>query len=320
MAMLLFQRKANRRSRDEWDHFAFHRHALTRAILNRASPSATSLCLLGAGNCNDVDLELLATRFSRIHLVDLDEKALLFAKNRQSSSTRQKLRLHSRLDVSGTIDRLPRWQRLNVSEREVMGHAAAHAESFASLLGTFDCVVSTCLLSQLHLAVTRELGVRHPLYETVARATTKTHVRILEALTAPSGTALLVTDFTSNEIVPAPMWAELGEQFRTSNAGIQAYAYNGLLQRSLSQVTKEQFTLRPCNPRVVTDLVSDDPYLNRTLHNAGPEFMWLWQQGSTRQALVYTLPIVRQSVVPFKGVWPDERPVRMVAMNHDLRS
>jgi hypothetical protein len=294
--MLQLQRKANSRTREGWAHFSFHRKALTRAILTQASPVARTLCLLGAGNCNDVDLELLATRFERIHLVDLDEKALLFAKNRATLATRKKLRLHYRLDVSGTIDRLPRWQRLTVSHHEVAQHAANHAYNLSRLLGTFDCVVSTCLLSQLHLTLVRELGAKHPLYELVAQVTTKTHLRILDLLTAFAGTALLVTDLTSNELVPAPLWTELQGQFHNDQGGIQAYAFNGMLQRCLSQLAREHHTIAPCNPRVLTDIVSDDPELNRTLSNPAPEFMWLWQQGPLRQALVYTLPIMRQGV------------------------
>ncbi len=299
--MLQFQRKVNRRSRERWGDFASHRHALTTSILTHAGPSAKSLCLLGAGNCNDVDLELLASRFEEIHLVDLDEKALLFAKQRASIETRKKLRLHDRVDLSGTIDRLARWQGLAVNEYEVASHASTHARTLSGLLGRFDCVVSTCLLSQLHLALIRQLGPRHALYSLAARVTTKTHLRILESLTALGGTALLVTELTSNEFVVPSLWAELQGQFQTDQGGvIQTYAFNGMLQQHLSKLTREQLAFGPCTPRAVAAIVSEDPDLNRTLQNTAPDLMWLWQQEPERQALVYTLPVVRHGPVPIR--------------------
>lgn len=229
-----------------------------------------------------------------------------FAENRQSSSTRKKLRLHTRIDLSGTVDRLPRWQRLKVSEHEVAYHAATHADNLSMLLGTFDCVVSTCLLSQLHLAVLRDLGATHPWYDLVARMTTKTHLRVLETLTAPSGSALLVNDLTSNDLVPVSLWREV-KGTSAGQGAIQSYAFNGPLQGHLSQLARQQYIVRPCNPRVVTDIVSDDPHLNRTLLSPSPELVWLWQQGPERHALVYTVPIVRQSVVPFRDASATDR-------------
>ena len=57
--------------------FAEHRARLTREIAERAPASGRGrLCLLGAGNANDVDLELLAKRFAEVHLVDLDRDAV----------------------------------------------------------------------------------------------------------------------------------------------------------------------------------------------------------------------------------------------------
>src|SRR5947207_3244677 len=52
--------KANRQARDDWELFATHRARLTAAIAGLAGASDGVLCLLGAGNCNDVDLVALA--------------------------------------------------------------------------------------------------------------------------------------------------------------------------------------------------------------------------------------------------------------------
>jgi hypothetical protein len=53
--------------------FAEHRGRLTREIAERAPAHGRGrLCLLGAGNANDVDLAALAARFAEIHLCDID--------------------------------------------------------------------------------------------------------------------------------------------------------------------------------------------------------------------------------------------------------
>lgn len=93
-------------------------------------------------------------------------------------------------------------------------------------------------------------------------------------------------------------WERYSSHRCAVTSGIQVYAFNEMLQRFLSQLVSERHTIKSCNPRVVTDIVSDDPHLNRTLRSVAPELAWLWQQGPSRQALVYTLPIVRQGVIP----------------------
>src|SRR5690606_24325663 len=67
VALVERQLRANRSTQHQWDTFESHREALTSRIVDSA-PRGT-LCLLGAGNCNDVDLERLARHFDAIHLV-----------------------------------------------------------------------------------------------------------------------------------------------------------------------------------------------------------------------------------------------------------
>src|SRR5690348_7317196 len=87
--------RANRQARDDWELFSTHRARLTEAILGLAPPAGSpSLCLLGAGNCNDVDLPALAARFAEVHLVDIDPAGLDRARQRQPPEVRRRLVAH----------------------------------------------------------------------------------------------------------------------------------------------------------------------------------------------------------------------------------
>src|SRR6187399_585339 len=54
--------------------YAPHRERVMALIPEQ--PAGGTLCVLGAGRCDDLDLPRLARRFTRIHLVDLDGKAM----------------------------------------------------------------------------------------------------------------------------------------------------------------------------------------------------------------------------------------------------
>src|SRR5260221_14486189 len=99
------EQSGNRDKRDHWDLFRGHRQRVTAEILALAPGGNDArggrLCLLGAGNANDLDLVSLAARFDEVHLVDIDPSALLRATGRQSSGVQAKLRCHAPVDLSG---------------------------------------------------------------------------------------------------------------------------------------------------------------------------------------------------------------------------
>src|SRR4029077_12213924 len=106
----------NRKTRDLWERFRRHRRRVTAEILALApggnGARGGRLCLLGAGNANDFDLEVLAARFDEVHLVDIDPGALANANSRQSAPARAKLRIHAPVDLSGLYHQLDRATRL----------------------------------------------------------------------------------------------------------------------------------------------------------------------------------------------------------------
>jgi len=67
------QRRMNATTAGNRAWFAAHRQRIE--VLLRKNPRGARLCVLGAGNCNDLDLPELAGHFGEIHLVDLDATA-----------------------------------------------------------------------------------------------------------------------------------------------------------------------------------------------------------------------------------------------------
>ena len=70
------QAALNDSTRGQWQMYASHRQAIERLIVSALQSHRGRICVLGAGNCNDLDLEWLATVFSEVHLVDIDPAAL----------------------------------------------------------------------------------------------------------------------------------------------------------------------------------------------------------------------------------------------------
>jgi hypothetical protein len=76
-----------------------HRKRVTREVL-RLAPRQR-ICVLGAGNCNDLDLVALRTTFGELHLVDVDGEALALGLERQGLSKDAGIRAHPGVDVAG---------------------------------------------------------------------------------------------------------------------------------------------------------------------------------------------------------------------------
>ena len=70
------QNDLNRSTAENWASFAPHRKRVTDLIVGHCFRQDSRLAVLGAGNCNDLDLETLTASFALVDLFDLDAKAL----------------------------------------------------------------------------------------------------------------------------------------------------------------------------------------------------------------------------------------------------
>jgi hypothetical protein len=180
----------NAENRQRWECFAAHRERVTRHLLRGSAGGR--LCVLGAGNCNDLDLPALAEHFGEVRLVDLDGDALAFGVDRQG------VRGHG--GVQRHVVELTGW--LGEPAGPDQWRHAPRRRVAPLLPGPFDVVASVCVLSQLSLATLEVLGVDHPMAAEAVRAVREGHLDLLAHLVAPGGQGLLITDIVSSDTVP----------------------------------------------------------------------------------------------------------------------
>jgi hypothetical protein len=277
MKLIEEQRIANQSTRGLFDSYREHREQTTRLALDGANGPAATLCVMGAGNCLDVDLARLAERFSAVHLVDIDRSALEGALARQTPEVRARLVLHAPMDLSGLLDKLERWGRLETTESELLGHHRQTAEALAAKLGSHDVVVSASCITQMQLSVLQALGERHQLFDAVRHVLAATHLHALHALTKPGGRALLVTD-----VLSSTSYAPLAELPAQTNA----------LELFKELMTAEQL-FYIARPGLFHLLQKEDPVLRRGSTLSPPLAAWLWQNGPER-FLVYAMALDRK--------------------------
>jgi hypothetical protein len=256
--------------------FGTHRTKLTEhAIAAAPSDRRGTLCVLGAGNCFDLDLARLTTCYAQIHLVDIDEAAIDRAVERQDDAVRSRITTHPALDLSGLFECVQRWARLEVTPEELMAHASnASGSILKRLRQTFDVVLSACMLSQMQLSLVHALGDTHPLFQATRWTLNLTHFRTLAALTKPQGHALFATDVTASHLYPL-----------TSNAASAL----PLLDAAVRAHKVFDFA----DPTRLQALLSDDPVLRRALPSWAVNDAWLWTNGPDATFLVYICALAR---------------------------
>jgi hypothetical protein len=273
------QRVSNRSALRHFDLFAPHREHLTALAKRDVSPDDRKrLCVLGAGNCCDLDLAELGELYHEIHLVDVDEAAVDAARSRQPARARAKIIRHAPVDLSGLVDKLDRWSAMIASAEELMEHPSVTCDRLAARLpGPFDVVLSSCVLTQMQLAALNVLSSSNPLFEAVREILNLTHLRTLATLAAPSGRAILATDLVSSQTFPLEQAAagrdpgELLEEIVATNEGIHV-----------------------ANPRQLCWTAQIDPMLREAVQIEYPLDVWLWQNGPQHVLLVYAMELRRQ--------------------------
>lgn len=271
------QRASNASGLPHFEDFRSHRERLTQLLLEGEPGAGERLCVLGAGNAFDLELEGLLGRFAEVHLVDIDAAALERARERVPNGPRSRLLAHAPVDLSGLFEHLERWGNLDITPQELVVAPANGAKRIAAALpGPFDVVASTCLLTQLQLALLQVLGDAHPLFVAVREFLTLTHLRTLAALTKSGGRALLITDLCDTSTVPPNRLRDDAE-----------------LQTLMDEMVATGRVIYAAHPGPLRLALDDDPVLERAF--APPQLCrpWLWQNGPQRRFLVYALSLRR---------------------------
>ncbi|MBC8350760.1 MAG: hypothetical protein H8E66_02155 [Planctomycetes bacterium] len=201
------QASRNAETRDGWDCFATHREQVVRLLLNAARSTDEKLerrlCVLGAGNCNDLALADLAETFGHVALVDIDEEAIISGITRQGVNASE-VTIHGGVDVTGVANLMSKWLPNNPApDNEVDACIASARKSDIPRLGSENTLVtSICLLSQLIETITFTLGANHPRFLDLLTCIRREHLRLVSDLAVPGGVIVFITDVVSSLTVP----------------------------------------------------------------------------------------------------------------------
>jgi hypothetical protein len=202
------QRRRNRESVIGWDSYAPHRDMVTRLILDSASDRGETLTVLGAGNCNDLDLKRLAEAFKSVRLVDVDRASVEGGVIRQGLVPGGSTFSVHEADLSGIFSALAALNETEVSDEQIqkLSRLAEGAQP-ENLPPPASVVVSTGLITQLVEATIKAVGAAHAAEPgspgvQLIQAVRRRHLRLLSELTQPGGTAILITEVVSSDTAP----------------------------------------------------------------------------------------------------------------------
>jgi hypothetical protein len=285
------QRQFNQQTGDNWDRAAPHRAECTGHLVRLAQTTSTSatsgaqgdvrptLCLLGVGRGNDVDLHRLLAVYATITLVDFDAESVALGIQHQGLEGDARVTVLS-LDVTGAsevFDSLSRDATPDHLEQALAALSAGSGRVAEQIGQRFDVVVSLCLVSQLTLAVVEAVGDTHPGYVALLQTVRLEHFRLLLTLTNAGGVALLLTDVVSSDTVP--------QLSRTPR--------EGLLPLLAALVSSRNF-FSGLNPFLLHQLWTADGTLAPQVAVVEPLAPWTWLLGE-RTYLVCGFVVTRRA-------------------------
>jgi hypothetical protein len=264
--------EGNKESEGKWNVFETHRDKLLQLLRTPLNRSSLRLCVLGAGNCTDLDLHELLKTFHELHLVDLDHEALANGVRRQRLFDSPIVHRHGGIDVTGCLDEIASWSPTTPIAAEAVKSCAASFRTVLPMLpGPFDVVVSACLLSQLLRGVVMAIGESHPQFLDAIQAVRTGHLRLLAELVAPGGCGLLATDLVSSDTYPS-----------------LRFVPDENLSGVLARLVHERNFFHGLNPAIVASFFRTDLVGAAAISKAETIRPWRWDFG-TRVYAVYAI-------------------------------
>jgi len=269
------QIRRNQASAECWQRYAGHRRVVTDLLLETpVTRSRPVLCVLGAGNCNDLELPRLADRFAKLHLVDLDDQALRRGVLQQEPGQIAGIEVHGGVDLSGLIRLLDRWTAEAPVPAEQVQSMLRQAEppisdfpfgpgvppALAGLAGDMDVVASVCLLSQLLETVVHCLGNAHPCFLDMIFFVRRAHLRLMLDLLHDGSRGLLITDFVSSDTC-------------LQLADVAPERLPSLCAELIAQ--RNFFT--GLNPMAIANCLRQDPAFQNRIGDVHVSSPWTWQ-------------------------------------------
>lgn len=238
---------------DRWTIYENHREIVSSIITKFTPPHGNSLCVLGAGICFDLNLPKLLRDFTDVTLLDLSHQSLEDGIQHQQQINKldktkaERIKLVGDCDITGVNRQLIKLaeQEQPIDNKQVDSVLESLESYRPPGLETYDCVASTCVLSQLLYYVNQSLGEEHPRFVELIQAVRKQHIDTIINALKPQGTGLLFTDFVSSDSLP--------ELYKTKD-----------LKAVLATALQEQNYLHGLHPGVITQAFKTDDVREKT--------------------------------------------------------
>lgn len=274
------QRASNATSRDGWERFSSHRRHITGLCLQAAANVAQQdLCVLGSGNCNDIDLAELLQQFGRISLLDLDPRASGQGVARQLQSIenckelRERIDVQTGTDVSGVYSLLESSDQQTIDVEAIVDAADDIDQVFGGLPDSirnrtvspdsgFDVVLSVGLLSQIIHSVLEICPIDTPAVVKLIQSVRTSHAQLMLRLLRPGGRGILTAEIVSTDTAPG---LKACSDFRLPS----------VLQRLLSE--RNYFT--GLHPDSIRSLFTPGGPCHQQIASLDIQLPWLWDFG-----------------------------------------
>lgn len=309
------QFELNQTTRSDWAAFDGHRRRVTDLLAESVTGNGR-LCILGAGNCNDIDLTRLGRIYEEIVLVDLDRDALVNGSLSQPLDVADRVKCLGDIDASGCLTRTATWSTdTQLQEADLVALATGANVREWPTVPHFDVVASTCLLSQLIGSLDHSLTSRHPQFIEAAQSIRAGHFRTIASLLRPGGHMVFVSDVVSSETCPellanpdahqdhanAPKvhdpaaWLVSVINRQRSNSGLESIS-DPDTHRIVAHAIKNGNFFTGLNPVVVHKLLKSDPEISPLFDDITFVPPWTWQCGR-RSYAVYAIK-ARRTTAP----------------------
>ena len=217
-------------------------------------------CVLGAGECHDLDLPELLNRHHEVHLVDLNCTPVRSGLEQQELSSRGRVFCHEE-DVSGAVELLDEFSKSR-DERLIDKLLSQEMPESISAIGQFEVLVSANMLPELMGRALVSLGIEHPRLAEVMAALRLAHIQTMLNMTRPGGQALLVTEVTTSQHIP-----ELAAAPEDLNAILRA-------PESVRRMNPG------CNPAFIDKVLRETPAITERLERYDMSIAWLRQEST----------------------------------------
>jgi hypothetical protein len=271
----LRQISSNAQTRNAWQRCSAHRQRIQELIFAASEERGGRICVLGAGNCNDVDLRLLARRFTEIHLADIDRDALEAAVARQHLSGDPRIVLHAPCDVSGILG-IGQYAEDRPDVDDLVRRIRAHSEE---LDGPYDLVLSAGLLTQMYQAA-EDLGLPQPATLNLVLELRRQHLRLLFHLVRPGGAFIVATDVVSTASAPELRNCEEDE-----------------LPAKLARLIEERNFFTGANPAAIWKEITEDAELSEGASAIESHDPWLWPVTASHDYLTWAMTVRTRDVI-----------------------